>query len=51
MIKVKGLEKAAGLITALVVVYYAVGIYKHILQIKDIKNPKKKADQNLDSNV
>ena len=37
MFKIKGLEAATGLITALIVTYYGIGIYRHILEIKDIK--------------
>jgi hypothetical protein len=42
MFKIKGLEGIAGLIGALMITYYGVGIYKHIQEVKQIK----KADNN-----
>ena len=38
MFKINGLQGVAGLITVLFITYYGVGIYKHILEIKQIKN-------------
>ena len=37
MFKIKGLESIAGLVTVLIVTYYGIGIYKSILEVKQIK--------------
>jgi hypothetical protein len=42
MFRIKGLEGVAGMIGALMIAYYGIGIYKHLEEIKQIK----KADNN-----
>ena len=44
MEKIGGFEKTAGIITAFAIIFYGVGIYNHLLQIKEIKkNTHKRA--------
>lgn len=50
MEKIGGFEKSAGLIAAFAIVFYGVGIYNHLLQIKEIKRNRLKSAENNNIN-